>query len=128
MTTLRRRIKDNHRRAWSEFFSEQALDDVVNEAWSVFLAAVAMILLVIVGIVTVSPMTFLAPPIRLLGGFLFAVPGYCLYLCRYRRMQVIAGRYLGLTNKEARRLNLRTPAYLRASLARVAARRDARAQ
>ena len=128
MTALRRKIKDNHRRAWSGFFSDQALDDVVNEAWCVFLAAVAMILLVIVGIVTFSPMTFLAPQIRLLGGFLVAAPGYCLYLCRYRRMQMIAGRYLGLANKEARRLNLRTPAYLRASLERVAARRDARAQ
>jgi hypothetical protein len=113
---------------WSQVFSDQQLEDMVDAGWRAFVGILwwggfmfaAMIVIII------NPPWPGSPPVRALLAVAIMAPGAFLYVRADRALKVVAGRNLGLTARESRRLNVREPAGLHASLDRIRTRRDGR--
>ncbi|MCV2392735.1 hypothetical protein OEB99_00285 [Actinotalea sp. M2MS4P-6] len=126
MQRLRREIDDNNRRAWSEHFAGAQLDEMVAAARRQLVGVVLMLVLVCVALALVPTMGSLHPSARVAIVLAVTVPGCAVFLRRVREQNGIAARGLGLTPREMRRLDARSPERFRSSLARIHNRRNAR--
>lgn len=123
LAALRKRAEDNHRRVWAPFLAGDCLESVARAAGAAFLGYLVAAGSVLVSVAVAAPAPW-PPPVRLLVGQLILWSGGAVFFYRRRRMKEVFGRCLGLTRRESHRLDITSADRLRASLSRIARRRE----
>lgn len=123
LAALRRRVENMHRREWAPFLSGECLNSVARAGGAVFYGYLALLGSVVASVVVAAPAPW-PPPVRLLVGMLILHLGGGVFFYRRRRMKEVFGRCLGFTRRESHHLDVTSADRLRASLSRIAVRRE----
>lgn len=122
MTSFKESMLTRGRSRWGTVIPEQGLDAYMSSLWYFFVSvpAVALFCALVVFLALLSDGSSDVPNLIGIGAILvLSVAATSSWFVLYSRVKQAAGRALGLSTRDSRRLDVGSPELLSASLARV---------